>query len=118
MQTLKQHIMNLAFFNTICRATKARQNEIKTLCLKNDVVFIIGSKTSGNTKRLYKISKGINKHTHWIQSKNNIRPGWFQNAQNVGITAGASTPEETIKSVVDHIKTINESGEEYHADFI
>jgi 4-hydroxy-3-methylbut-2-enyl diphosphate reductase len=109
VEIIKQRIKNLAFFNTICRATKARQNEIKTLCMKNDVVFVIGSKTSGNTKRLYKISKALNKHTHWIQSKDNIKPDWFQNAQNVGITAGASTPEETIQSVVAHIKTIHES---------
>ena len=102
---IKQHIKDLKFFNTICGTTKAKQNEIKTLPLKNEVMIIIGSKTSANTRRLYEISKSLNKRSYWVQSGDDVRKVWFRNAKSVGITAGASTPDYTTKAV---IKRINE----------
>jgi 4-hydroxy-3-methylbut-2-enyl diphosphate reductase len=104
LEVLKLYIKELKFFNTICKPTRTRQKEIKTLPLENDVVFIIGSKTSANTKRLYEISKSLNCKSYWIQSKDDIKPEWFEDAKNVGITAGASTPGPTIKSVVKYLK--------------
>ena len=103
---LKPHIDNLKFINTICRPTRIKQEEAKIMALKNDVMIIIGSKSSANTKRLYEISRSLNKQSHWIQSEKNIKPAWFKKAKNVGITAGASTPDKTTISVVKHIKTI------------
>jgi 4-hydroxy-3-methylbut-2-enyl diphosphate reductase len=97
---LKRRIRELRFHNTICKATTTRQNEIRTMPLENDVMLIIGSKTSANTKRLYEISKTLNPRSYWIQSRDTIDPQWFKEVKTVGITAGASTPEETIRSVV------------------
>ena len=107
VDVLKISCKELEFFNTICRPTRKKQEEIRTMPLENDVMIIIGSKTSANTKRLYQISKELNKHSYWIQSKNEISPQWFKNKKSVGITAGASTPDTTIKAVIDHIKNIN-----------
>jgi len=106
VEVLKGHIQELEFYNTICKATTTRQNEIKTMPLGNDVMLIIGSKTSANTKRLYEISKSLNRRSYWIQSTDTISPAWFKDVQTVGVTAGASTPEETINSVVAFLKTI------------
>ncbi len=103
---LKKYIMDFHFHNTICRPTRTKQQEIKTMPLENDVMIIIGSKTSANTKRLYQISKSLNKHSFWVQSKKDLKKDWFKNAKSVGITSGASTPDSTTQSIVKHIKKI------------
>lgn len=103
---LKRYIKQLEFFNTICQPTKTKQQEIKVMPLKNDIMIIIGSKTSANTKRLYEISKSLNKRSYWIQSKDEIKPDWFRNIETVGITAGASTPDSTTKEVIEYIRKI------------
>ena len=101
---LKKIIPDLEFCNTICRPTRMKQKEIKQMPLNNDVMIIIGSKTSANTKRLYEISKSLNKNSHWIQSEKNLKKSWFKGARNVGITAGASTPQKTIAAVISRAK--------------
>jgi len=70
------------------------------------VMIIIGSKNSANTKRLYEISHSINKRSFWVTSKKDIRRDWFKGAKNVGVSAGASTPDYTTKEVTDYIKQI------------
>ena len=75
--------------------------------LKNDVMLIIGSKTSANTKRLYQISKALNKKSYWINSQQNIEKAWFKSAKSVGVTAGASTPQTTIRDVVSYLKHLS-----------
>jgi 4-hydroxy-3-methylbut-2-enyl diphosphate reductase len=74
--------------------------------LKNEVIIIIGSRTSANTKRLYQIAKSLNKRSYWIQSRDEIKKSWFSNTQSVGIMAGASTPDYTTKDVIKYIKAI------------
>lgn len=103
VKILRRYIADLQIFDTICKATKMRQNEITTLPLHNDVILIIGSRTSANTKRLYDISKSLNRSSYWIQSSHDIKPSWLKNASRIGITAGASTPANTINKVVDYI---------------
>ncbi len=105
LDVLEKKIPNVRFHNTICKATQTRQQEIKTLPGENDVVLVIGSKTSANTKRLYEISKQLNQNTYWILSKDDILPEWFKNVKKVGITAGASTPNESIEGVVNWLHT-------------
>ena len=96
----------MVFFNTICKPTRTKQEEIKRMPLENDVMIIIGSKSSANTKRLYEISRTLNKKSWWVSSKEEIKPAWFKGAQTVGITAGASTPEYTIKDIVSYIRAL------------
>ena len=103
---LKKHIPDLKFFNTICKPTRLKQEEIKTLPLKNGVIIIIGSKNSANTKRLYQISKSLNKRSYWVSRKKEIRKGWFRGINSVGVTAGASTPESTTQEIIRYIKKI------------
>lgn len=106
VKTLDKHIRKLKFFNTICEPTRRKQKEIKAMAANNTLMIIIGSKTSANTKRLYEISKSINKQTFWIQSKDEIKPNWFKKVSSVGITAGASTPEGTTQNVLKLIRRI------------
>jgi 4-hydroxy-3-methylbut-2-enyl diphosphate reductase len=106
LEILKRFITDLTFNNTICNPTRKKQDEAKELPLKNDVVLVIGSKTSANTKRLYEISKALNPKTYWITSRNNIQPVWFKDIATVGVTAGASTPESTIDAIISYLKKI------------
>jgi 4-hydroxy-3-methylbut-2-enyl diphosphate reductase len=102
---LKKHIKALNFYNTICKPTRIKQQEIKTLPQRNDAMIIIGSRTSANTRRLFEIARSLNKRTHWIQSKHELKAGWFRGAQSVGVMAGASTPDETTRDVIDRIRS-------------
>ena len=106
VEVLKRYIKELKFFNTICVPTRIKQKEIKEMPKKNDCMIIIGSKKSANTKRLYEISKKLNQKTYWVNSAGEIKELWFKNVNTIGITAGASTPDETIKEVIQHIKLI------------
>jgi 4-hydroxy-3-methylbut-2-enyl diphosphate reductase len=103
---LKKHIKEIQFFNTICRPTRIKQKEAKAMPLKNDVMIIIGSKTSANTKRLYQISKALNKRSYWIQSSAEVKSEWFKGAHTVGIMAGASTPDATTNNVIAQIRSL------------
>lgn len=106
LDVLRKYIPQLIFQNTICNPTRIKQNEVKSMPLENDLMIIIGSKTSANTKRIYEIAKPLNKNSYWINSAKEIRKAWLKNVQNVGITAGASTPESTINEVIRRIKII------------
>ncbi len=104
--TIKKYIPDLVFFNTICKPTRTKQAEIKTMPLENDLMIIIGSKNSANTKRLYEISHALNKKTRWVNSKKDIKISWLKDARRIGITAGASTPQETIAEITSYIRSI------------
>lgn len=106
LEILRNYIPKISFHNTICNPTRMKQNEVKVMPLKNSVMIIIGSRTSANTKRIYGISKSLNKNSYWVNNAKEIKKSWVANAKNVGITAGASTPESTIKDVIVKIKTI------------
>lgn len=103
VSVLKESIPQIELRNTICNPTKTKQEEIKTMPLINDVMLIIGSKTSANTRRLYEISKSLNARSYWINSEKEISASWLKNADSVGISAGASTPEEAIKNVIKYL---------------
>jgi len=106
LNVLKSYIPKIKFHNTICNPTKSKQSEIKTLPLENDVIIIIGSKTSANTKRIYEIAKPLNKNSYWINSAQEIKNSWLKKARSIGITAGASTPESSIQEVIERIKNL------------
>jgi 4-hydroxy-3-methylbut-2-enyl diphosphate reductase len=103
----KQAIGDLRFFNTICRPTRIRQAEIRTMPLENDVMVVIGSRTSANTQRLFEISRTLNDKTYSVQSKKELRPEWFRGSLNVGVASGASTPDATINGVVDYLRKLS-----------
>jgi 4-hydroxy-3-methylbut-2-enyl diphosphate reductase len=103
---LRQYIPRLAFYNTICKPTRIKQDEIKRMPLENDVIIVIGSKNSANTKRLFEIARSFNKKSYWVNSKEEIKPSWFKNAHSVGVAAGASTPDAVIQSVICYLRLV------------
>ena len=103
---LKKKFADVKIFNTICESTRGHQQEAKELARDNDAMVVVGSKTSGNTTRLYEICQGLNKKTYWIDTAADLKEDWFGGVKNVGLTAGASTPRELVEEVAQQLKKI------------
>ena len=86
-------------FNTICNATEERQKETRELAMRSDAMIVIGGRHSSNTQKLFEISKKECSNTFYIQTKNDLNMEDFHNIGILGITAGASTPNNIIKEV-------------------
>ena len=86
-------------FNTICNATEERQNEAKELASRSDAMIVIGGRHSSNTQKLFEICKRECSNTFYIQTVHDLNMEDFRNIEKLGITAGASTPNNIIKEV-------------------
>ncbi|MFH1578374.1 MAG: 4-hydroxy-3-methylbut-2-enyl diphosphate reductase [Candidatus Omnitrophota bacterium] len=106
-KALEKKIGDLKFFNTICAPTRVKQAEIRTLPKKNNLIIVIGSRKSANTKRLFQIAKSLNPNTRWINTKSEIKKHWLKNIKSIGVTAGASTPFDNIDSIIKHLKNLS-----------
>tara|TARA_Y100000590_G_scaffold465941_1_gene639742 strand:- start:1266 stop:2132 length:867 start_codon:yes stop_codon:yes gene_type:complete len=106
VNVLMLKVFDLHFINTICYPTKRNHEQIKEIAQYNDLMIIIGSFTSANSKRLTYLSAEINKNTHQVTSADDLEAIWFKGKKNIGISAGASTPDYLIKEVEDEIKII------------
>lgn len=89
--------------NTICEATEQRQNEILDIAKRNDVVLVIGGSESSNTRNLYKIASSI-KPSFYVEFKEDLEKIDLTPYKNVGIMAGASTPDWLIEDIAQTIK--------------
>ncbi len=105
-------VYDLNFVNTICFPTKRNQNQIKDLAKQCDVMIVIGSFTSANSKRLALLAKEINDRSYQVTNADEIKIEWFIEAKTVGLSAGASTPDNIIDDVLNKIKTISDNHEE------
>ncbi len=101
---LMTKVFDLHFINTICFPTKRNQEQIKELAAESDVMIIIGSFTSANSKRLTELAVEINPSTYQVTCADEIEPGWFDEAEKVGVSAGASTPDYLIDEVHEKLK--------------
>ena len=89
--------------NTICQSTAMRQKEARELAQESDLMVVVGSKKSANTSHLAEILKNCTKTIH-IENDSELDKNMFSNVQNIGITAGASTPQIIIDKVINKIK--------------
>ncbi len=99
-------VKELKVINTICNATSVRQEDVYRIAPDVDVMIIVGGKNSGNTRRLYNISRSLNPNSYHIETADELDPSWFEGVKKVGITAGASTPDWIIESVRGKIEEI------------
>jgi len=90
---------DLEIINTICPATKERQDALEKLCQKVEAVLVVGGKSSANTIRLYQNAKGLVKEAWHIEDASEI-PEKVYSFEKIGITAGSSTPDQVIDDVV------------------
>lgn len=101
LKQLKRNILNLEVQNTICNATKLRQEETEKIAKEVDLMIIIGGKHSSNSNKLFEISKKYCNNTIFLETKEEIDINYIKCFKKVGIMAGASTPQASITDVVD-----------------
>jgi len=96
-------------YNTICDATAVRQEEAKELACHVDCMLVVGGFNSANTRRLLEVCTELQPLTYHIETAEEINPLWFEGAERVGVTAGASTPKWIIDEVMNKIEELNKS---------
>lgn len=94
---------HLYLMNTICNATSIRQEYTEKLASESDLMIVVGGRNSSNTKMLARISTGLTE-THHIETADELDPLWLGGKENIGISAGASTPDWIILDVYNRIK--------------
>ena len=102
----KENYKNVIIFDKICGATAVRQKAVENLAVKVELMIVVGDTKSSNTKKLYEISKKLNDNTYLIENEEQLDLDIFSGKKVVGITAGASTPEETIMNIEKKIRGI------------
>ena len=104
MNVLMEKVFDLRFVNTICFPTRRNHEQIKELASICDLMIVIGSFTSANSKRLTKLSLERNSNSYQVMDENDIDESWFNNIESIGISAGASTPDNIIGQVIKKVK--------------
>lgn len=92
--------------NTICFATRQRQEAAAELAEQVDALVVIGGRNSSNTTRLCDICQAICERSYHVETPDEIDPAWFEGCTVVGVTAGASTPEDQIDAVIERLETL------------
>ncbi len=90
----------------ICYATQNRQNAVKEISDKIDLLLIIGSDNSSNAKRLVEVGRSRSVQAHLVEDETGIDPAWLAGIETVGISAGASTPEELVQRVLSRLRDL------------
>lgn len=101
---LENKSINIRVENTICDATKIRQEETKKIAKEVEAMIVIGGKHSSNTNKLYEISKIYCKNSFLIETKEELNTAKISKFAKIGIMAGASTPKESINLVVEMLQ--------------
>ncbi len=109
---LMTKVFDLRFVNTICFPTKRNQQQLKDLSEKCDVMVVIGSFTSANSKRLTQLATERNDRSYQVTCADDLNSEWFNDSDIVGVTAGASTPDNIIEEVTTRIKSFSNNLEE------
>jgi 4-hydroxy-3-methylbut-2-enyl diphosphate reductase len=97
-------------FNTLCGATTSMQKTAIELSSEVEAMVIVGGRQSANTAQLAEVCRKVNPRVLMIESADEIHEDWFQGLTRVGLSAGASTPDEVIAEVVDRITKIEPRG--------
>jgi 4-hydroxy-3-methylbut-2-enyl diphosphate reductase len=87
----------------ICYATTNRQAAIRELAKQSDLVLVVGSTTSSNSNRLREVAEALGTEAHLLMSADEVRPHWKTDYRTIGISSGASTPEDLVEAVVGEL---------------
>lgn len=103
---LLETVRELKIFNTICGATMVRQKATLDLARQVELMLIVGGRNSANTTRLAKICEETSTPTYLLETAEEIKPSWLENKQEIGVSAGASTPDWIIADVVKELRKL------------
>lgn len=102
-EALMDRFGSMRIVNTICRATRLRQESVQELAEKTELVIVVGSPSSANTRRLAEIAESLGTSAHMIESADELNSEWLDYVEKLGITAGASTPDNLVTEVINKI---------------
>ena len=91
----------------ICYATQNRQASVRKLAEEVELILVVGARNSSNSNRLREIGEEMGVPTHLIDDARDLDPAWFAGVRRVGVTAGASAPEELVQDLVARLREIN-----------
>jgi 4-hydroxy-3-methylbut-2-enyl diphosphate reductase len=92
----------------ICYATQNRQDAVKAMIPKVDVVIVVGSQNSSNSKRLQELASSLQVPAYLVDDPGQIQASWFQSAKSIGVTAGASAPESLTSKIIEAINDLHQ----------
>ena len=95
---------DIIVLNTICNATKERQEEARDIASRVEAMIVIGDKKSSNTQKLFEICSNACADTYYIQTLDDLNGNQLRSVETVGITAGASTPNNIIEEVQNYVR--------------
>ena len=90
----------------ICYATQNRQDAVRELAAKVDLMLVVGSRNSSNSNRLRELAEKMGTRAHLIDCVEMIAPAWLDGAERIGVTAGASAPEVLVQEVISHLQSL------------
>ena len=90
----------------ICYATQNRQDAVKFMAPKVDIVIVVGSPTSSNSNRLRELAERLGTPAYMVDGEQDLVPEWFEGRARVGLTAGASAPDVLVQAVIDRLKQL------------
>ncbi|PLW67466.1 4-hydroxy-3-methylbut-2-enyl diphosphate reductase [Pseudohalioglobus lutimaris] len=90
----------------ICYATQNRQDAVKQLAARCDLVLVVGSPNSSNSNRLRELAERMGAEAHLLDGAEDIDPAWLKGKQRIGVTAGASAPEVLVQEVIDGLRDL------------
>jgi 4-hydroxy-3-methylbut-2-enyl diphosphate reductase len=93
----------------ICYATQNRQDAVKYMAPRCDVVIVVGSRNSSNSNRLREVAENLGRRAYLVDSAGELRPDWLQGARTVGVTAGASAPVVLVQEVIAALQRMGAS---------
>ncbi|MAO55235.1 MAG: 4-hydroxy-3-methylbut-2-enyl diphosphate reductase [Rhodospirillaceae bacterium] len=93
----------------ICYATQNRQQAVRDMCNRIDLLLVVGAKNSSNSNRLREIGAEIGVPSYLIDDASGLQPEWLDGVENVGITAGASAPEELVQELIRRLGDFGET---------
>jgi len=109
VEILRKKSNQLVVFNTICSATRQRQESALEIAKKVDLMIVIGGLNSANTQKLAQLCRETKTPTQHIETAQDLQREWFYDIDRVGVTAGASTPDWIIEEVVRTMEEIKET---------
>ena len=101
---LKERFPQIVARNDICYATTNRQDAVKELVKRVDLVLVVGAENSSNCNRLREVAEQAGLPAYLIADASGIDPAWLEGKERVGVTSGASTPESLVEGVIDFLK--------------
>jgi len=121
IEQIKQNFSDVLVRNVLCYAPTNRQAAVKELSKLVDLILVIGAPNSSNCNRLREVAEANGVTAYLLNGPEEMDPKWFEGVERVGITSGASTPEELVKAVIDALdpqEVVKIEGAEEDVNFV